>query len=331
MAKSPAQHRAQGNKGPVANQAGYKHPNARKPTKPGGLPQVRTGRDNPLQQPTKRFGIGGPKGTPAPLKGASERIRANPPRATPAQRKAALTGGKPTAFGPPPVAPFLTPAQQGALTAWNSKFGGALAALDLGDKNALAKQIADTGTENFKYAQNQDMTNQDMAARGMINSGIRSTALSDLAVTHAAALNVINTNYNTTIQSDQIQRTTLEGENSGEQVMYGGLAVENAQAVPPTVPAPPPPNSAAATSSTLPHAHVAPPAAPPHPTAQHDQPMTTHPGHLHTVAVLAHPAHPSIGISAPGLVGAASHRAANPRPPAPTASGGAGLRVGAPQ
>lgn len=147
---------------------------------------------------------------------------------------AATGAGSTTAQTPaPPVSPFLTPAQQMALTNWNTKYGTELAKLSNADINAYAKMGLSQSADETKNVQQVDATNQNMAARGMFQSSIRDGALNDLASTLAQQENLLRANYHTTLLNDQTSRENLAGENVGEQTYYNSLAVGNAQAIPP--------------------------------------------------------------------------------------------------
>ena len=136
------------------------------------------------------------------------------------------------------VQPFLTPAQQLALGKWNNTYGSELIKLGNTDTQALAKFTDTYNSDVLKNAQTGDVTNQAMAARGLGQSSIRDNALNDLAATLASQYNILHTNYQTTLMNDATARNTLAGDNATEQTFYNGLAIENAQSIPPAVQTP---------------------------------------------------------------------------------------------
>jgi hypothetical protein len=172
----------------------------------------------------------------------------------------------------PPVQPFLTPAQQAALTSWNTKYANDLATYTQNDTNAWANYNTTNATDILKNAQNQDLTNQSMGARGMFQSSIRDNALNDLAVTLAQQQNILQTTRDATLFRDQTARSTLGGENAAQQSSYNGLAVTNAQGI---VPVPPPasPNQVVQTPAS-PRPAAPKPAAPPKPKVVTPKPKT---------------------------------------------------------
>ncbi|MGZ6570471.1 MAG: hypothetical protein ACXVHB_05920 [Solirubrobacteraceae bacterium] len=159
--------------------------------------------------------------------------------------------------GAPTVQPFLTPVQQSALTAWNTKYAGALADLGQSDTDVWAKFDSSMATDQLKYAQNADMTNQSMAARGMFQSSIRDNALNDLGSTLAQQQNILKTNRDSALFHNQTQRGVLAGQDAAEQANYQGLEVTNAQGVPPDTNAPAAPAAPAQQPAVQTHATVA--------------------------------------------------------------------------
>ena len=215
-----------------------------------------------------------------------------------------------TTTGAPPIAPFLTAAQGDALAKWNVTYAGDLANLTNDDTKAMGTYNSGVNTDTFKNSENVDTANQDAAARGMFQSSIRQGALNDLAVTLASQLNVLQTNRDTSLSADQTQRTTLGGEDAATQTEYwgpGGLAVANAQAVPP--------DTAQSTTSATTPGTSAPGAA--HNASTSAPTSTLAPGVSSAGAALTAPHTPSLAAAGSALIShAAALRAANPKPAA---------------
>lgn len=172
-------------------------------------------------------------GTPARATPTPE----NPPTATHPATAAGHWVTKTTTTPAPAVAPFLTPAQQEALSKWNTTFGNEIAKYAPGtgtaDEDALAKFTNTWSADQFRNANAQDTTYQSMAARGLGQSSIRQNALNDLAATLTQQYNVLDAAYKTTMQNDALAYDNAQGTNNTTQLMYNSLAIQNAQGVAP--------------------------------------------------------------------------------------------------
>jgi hypothetical protein len=156
------------------------------------------------------------------------------------------------------VTPFLTPDQQLALDKWNTNYGTELTKLDNADTGALTTMTNGIGSDELKNAEDTDATNQSMGARGLFQSSIRATALNDLAATLTQQENLLRTNYHATLIDDQTARDNLNTTNSVEQNYYSGLAVQNAQSIPPNTQPSPTPTTGASNNGNQGHAGAAP-------------------------------------------------------------------------
>lgn len=151
----------------------------------------------------------------------------------PSQSAPASAASSTTTTSAPAAAPFLTPAQQNALDNWNAQYGGDLLNLNQADTDAWNTFNQSEADLNLKTAQSQQAANENAAARGVFQSSIHDNALNDIAVTSAMQDNILRTNRDSTLSHDTTSRQTLGGENTNNQNYYAGLAITNAQNVPP--------------------------------------------------------------------------------------------------
>lgn len=143
------------------------------------------------------------------------------------------SGSAATTTSAPPVAPFLTPDQQKALSDWNTNFGGDIISLAHSDTQAWSDYDTTTVNNQHTHDVDQEQDNANAAARGVFQSSIRDNALNDLAATLVQQNNIAQTNRDTALFNDQIQRGILTGENTNNENYYNALSVTNAQGVPP--------------------------------------------------------------------------------------------------
>lgn len=161
--------------------------------------------------------------------------------AGPVQTPANTSTPAPAATPPPapaPVAPFLTAAQQHALDVWNLNYGNRMGAIASGISTADFKQTTGLAAAQLGHDKSTNMANQSTAGRGVFDSSIRANDLADLDLALATKQNLINTAHKTAIANFQRDTTTQGGLNKAEQDYYSGLALSNAQGVPPATPPP---------------------------------------------------------------------------------------------
>lgn len=187
-------------------------------------------------------------------------------------------GTKPTtpttpAKPPTPTTPFLTPAQQAAWSAYQTKYGYNVTALNQALSTGQANEVLAVGNAKLGAAQNSSNADQSAAARGIFASSINKSDLTDINTALTMRENLLDTGLKTLQMNTATRLGTLSDDYNTTDNYYNQIAVQNAQGEPvapdpttPPTPAPPAPKPPAPKTQK-----------PPQPTKVTNQPRSTNP------------------------------------------------------
>jgi hypothetical protein len=191
-----------------------------------------------------------------------------------------------TTTNPPAVAPFLTPAQQRALSAYDEKYGIRLGGLT-GKLGAATTKTQDSLYQAQRaHDIRSDNTNQVMAARGLFQSSIRAGALNDLDANLTIRQNLLNTNLRNLALQTNSEIGQMATDYAVTHNTYNDAAVQNAAGQMPVLP----------TTTTVPAATATPNSPKPSPIAGTPagpkfmgRPLDPNAGHMPNMPKVANP------------------------------------------
>jgi hypothetical protein len=133
-----------------------------------------------------------------------------------------------------PVAPFLTPDQQAALTGFDTNYNISQGALNQQASDANTNYQTGVTANQKTHDINTDTANWNMAARGLFQSSIRDADLNDINATLTTRNNILRSNLNRTMANIAIAREKLQNSYTTEHNLYNWYSTQNAMNQTPT-------------------------------------------------------------------------------------------------